>query len=145
MHRQVLWHVWRSEDDLGESVFSFCHVGLRMELRSPASLGSKHLYSLSHLVCPQTLSDAIYVEVTYKFIPRITGEEEMDDAYEGLCFALHTCPRLSFSNEGLHILGGTGPKLLVQDGRAERKGTQGLTSSSPTSGEHWPRSDLPWQ
>lgn len=32
-HRQVLWHMWRSEDDLEESVFSFCHVGLRMELR----------------------------------------------------------------------------------------------------------------
>lgn len=34
-------HVWRAEDNFGQSVLSFYHVGLRVQLRSPGLAASK--------------------------------------------------------------------------------------------------------
>lgn len=48
MHAYATVHMWRSEDSLWESVFSFHHTGPQNQTQA-ASPGSRHIYSLSHL------------------------------------------------------------------------------------------------
>lgn len=44
-------HMWRPEDNLKKSIFSLYQVGPRIQTQG-ISLGSKHLYMLSHLGDP---------------------------------------------------------------------------------------------